>query len=283
MRILLTGAGGQLGRALAPALVDHELAAYDRTGLDIADLSRVRDAVRAQQPELVLNAAAYNAVDQAETELEAAYRANAVGPRNLALAAAEAGASILHVSTDYVFDGEASRPYHEYDHPNPRSVYGRSKLAGEDAVRALNPRHYLVRTAWLYAPAGRNFPSTILARARQGPLRVVDDQRGSPTYAPHLAAVLARLIATRAYGTWHLAGAGEASWYELTLELLRLAGIDCAVLPVTTAEYPRPAPRPRYSALTSIQEPHLRLPRWEDGVREFVRTMPPPAAHAPGD
>ena len=277
MRILLAGAGGQLGRALDRELGAHTVVALTRAQLDITDATAVREAVAAHRPDLVLNAAAYNAVDRAETDREAAFRVNALGPRFLAEAAARAGADVLHVSTDYVFDGEKGGPYDELDEPHPLSVYGESKLAGERAVREANPlRHYIVRTAWVYAQGGKNFPGTILELAKKGPVRVVNDQRGSPTYAPHLAMKIARLIGMKSFATWHLAGSGEASWYEVTRELFRLRGLDTKVTPVTTAEFPRPARRPRRAPLISMrQEPSLVLPPWEDGLREFVAGLPP--------
>jgi dTDP-4-dehydrorhamnose reductase len=271
LRILLTGAAGQLGRALGPALRGHDLIALDRGTLDIADLGAVRAAVEAHRPDLLLNAAAYNDVDGAESQPETAFRVNAVGPRNLALATAERSAAILHVSTDYVFDGEAGRSYHEYDRPNPLSVYGASKLAGEVAVRELNPRHFIVRTAWLYAKGGRNFPEAILAQSGRESVRVVGDQVGSPTYAPHLADAIARLLATSAYGTYHLAGAGAVSWFDVAQALYERLGIATAIDRVTTGEFPRAARRPRYSALTTLQEPRIVLPPWEEGLEAFAR------------
>jgi dTDP-4-dehydrorhamnose reductase len=271
MRILVTGAGGQLGRALGPALSRHEVVALDHAHLDITDAAGVRAALRAHRPELLINAAAYNAVDRAESDREAAFRGNAEGPRVLAQATAEVGAALLHVSTDYVFDGEKGAPYDERDRTNPLSVYGRSKLAGEEAVRAANPKHYIVRTAWVYAHGGKNFPLTILELAKKGPVRVVEDQRGSPTYAPHLAEAVARVIETGAYGIWHLAGSGEASWYELTCELFRLCGVSASVTPVKTAEFPRPAHRPRYSPLASVREPRIALPPWREGLAAFAQ------------
>jgi dTDP-4-dehydrorhamnose reductase len=220
----------------------------------------------------VLNAAAWNAVDRAESEPDAAFRANALGPSHLAMAAAEEDAAILHVSTDYVFDGEAGRPYHELDIANPLSVYGKSKLEGEEAVRELNPRHQIVRTAWLYAPRGRNFCHTMLDLGRKGPVRVVDDQRGSPTYAPHLATAISQLVVTKTFGLWHVAGSGEASWYELTRELFRRCGVGAEVTPVTTAEFPRPARRPRLSALVSVRDAPV-LPDWMEGVAAFAEAL----------
>lgn len=273
MKVLLAGAAGQLGTALQACWPQATLAAFPRAALDIADLEAVRAAVGRVAPDVVVNAAAYNQVDAAESEADAAFRGNAVGPRNLALAAAESGAAVLHVSTDYVFDGRGSRPYHEYDRTAPQSAYGRSKLAGEEAVRALNPRHYIVRTAWVYHSTGANFPKTMLRLAEKGGVRVVSDQFGSPTYAPHLAAAIVKLVDTGAFGTYHFAGAGEASWFDLTRELFRVLGIDAPVTPVSTAEFPRPAERPRYSVLTTIQEPRILLPDWRVGIAEFAAAL----------
>jgi dTDP-4-dehydrorhamnose reductase len=274
MRILITGANGQLGRALQGTLADNDLIALSHQQLDIAQLQQVRDALRFYRPALVVNAAAYNNVDEAESAQPAAYRGNALGPRNLAVATASQQLPLLHVSTDYVFDGNGQRPYHEYDRPNPQSVYGASKLAGEEAVRALNWRHYIVRTAWLYNVEGRNFPNTMRALAQDRPMvRVVSDQFGSPTYAPHLAQALAALLMSEAYGTYHFAGQGGTSWYELTCTLYRMLSIQTPVLPVSTAEFPRPARRPRYAVLTTVQDPRIILPPWEEGVAAFAQAV----------
>ena len=272
MKIMIAGAGGQLGRALQATLTAHELTPLEHLALDITELESVRLAISKHHPDIVINAAAYNHVDGAETDQEAAYKLNALGPRNLALATAERGIIFLHVSTDYVFDGMNSHPYHEFHHPRPLSVYGRSKLAGEIAVASLNRRHYIVRTAWLYHLTGANFPNRMLAQRDKPALRVVSDQFGSPTYAPHLAAGIGRLIETGAYGTYHLAGRGGASIYEWTRALFRLFDIETSLLPVATAEFPRPAVRPRYSVLTTLQDPNILLPPWEEGLEEFVRT-----------
>lgn len=273
MRFLITGANGQLGRSLQAVLAGREVVATDQAELDITRPDEVEAALAAHRPDVVLNASGYTAVDRAESEPEAAFLLNETGPRVLARATARLGVTLVHISTDYVFDGEARTPYDERSTVRPLSVYGASKLAGERAVREDNPRHYVVRTAWLYHEQGSNFPLTILERARMGPLRVVDDQRGSPTYAPHLAAALVRLVETRAFGLWHLAGSGEASWYELTVELLRLLNIDTPVTPVATNEFPRPAPRPAYSVLSSIREPRLALPPWQVGLADFVAAL----------
>ena len=274
MRILITGAGGQLGRGLQRALPAHELVALPRAQLDITRPDDVLAALAAHRPQWLLNAAAYNAVDAAEKDHDAAFAINERGPRVLARATAAAGVTLLHVSTDYVFDGEADAPYDEDARPDPQSVYGKSKLAGELAVRDENPCHYIVRTAWVYAPQGKNFPLTMLELAKRGPVRVVNDQTGSPTYAPHLAAALARLIEARpAFGTYHIAGSGAATWYELTVALFEAMKIKVAVTPVTTAEFPRPAPRPRYSVLTTIREPRIELPPWRDGLAALAKEL----------
>lgn len=278
MRILLTGAGGQLGSALPRALAGHEVTALSHAQLDIRHLPAVQASVSALRPELVINAAAYNAVDAAEIDPDAAAGANEVGPWNLAAATAEIDAALLHVSTDYVFDGLADTPYDEDATPAPQSAYGRSKLAGEQAVRATNPRHFIVRTAWVYAATGKNFPLTILSLAERGVVRVVDDQTGSPTYAPHLADGIACLLAAKApHGTYHLAGSGSASWYELTVALFERLGVGAPVMPVSSAEFPRPAPRPRYSVLATIREPRIELPPWREGLDAFARALTSPA------
>ena len=273
MRVLLTGAGGQLGQAIERGWDSHEIVARTRGELDIVDLASVRSALDTVEPELVVNAAAYNAVDGAESDPEGAFAGNAVGPRQLALATAERDLPLVHISSDYVFDGCAGRAYHEFDGANPRCVYGRSKLAGEEAVRAHNPRHQIVRTAWLYSSVGRNFALTMRSLAGRGEVRVVCDQFGSPTYVPHLAAGLERLVETGVYGTFHLASAGVASWYDLARALFRELGLDVQVLPIPTSEYPTPAARPRYSALVSLQQPRIGLPPWQDGAKEFAAAV----------
>ena len=275
MKILLVGAAGQLGRQIQASNRSHTLVALTHKDLDIADLEGVRGAVGAHRPDLVLNAAAFNDVERAEVDPDAAFRGNALGPRNLALAAEEAGAAILHVSTDYVFDGEKAAPYHEYDRPAPLSNYGRSKLAGELSVKELNPRHYVVRTAWVYEPRGNNFPKTLYFLAlKHKEVRVVSDVKGSPTSAAHLAYAILNLIDTGAFGVYHLAGAGEgASWFDLATCFFRELHLDTALLPVPSTEFPRPAPRPRYSVLRTIQAPQILLPPWQEGVAEFARDI----------
>lgn len=273
MKILITGAGGQLARAAEDVLAHHDLVPVPHSRLDIGNPAAVQRVVNAEGPDVVLNAAAFNDVDGAESDRDAVFRANAAGPRNLAEATASLGIPLLHVSTDYVFDGAGRRPYHEFDRPDPRSAYGASKLAGEEAVRQLNPRHYIVRTAWLFHVAGRNFCKTMLGLAGRPAVRVVSDQFGSPTYAPHLAAALGELLETGAYGTYHMAGSGGTSWYELTCELYRCLGIRTPVHPASRAEFARPAERPVYSVLTTAQSPAITLPPWQEGVAAFAAAL----------
>jgi dTDP-4-dehydrorhamnose reductase len=276
MKVLITGAGGQLGCALRTTLTQYELIALTRAELDITQFGAVRDAINAHRPDIVINAAAYTNVDGAETDPAGAYRLNAVAPRHLAIATFDLNIPLVHVSTDYVFDGLGQTPLHEYDAAGPLSVYGKSKLSGEGAVAAHNPRHYIVRTAWLYhhRPAtAKNFPKTMLAQSHRESVRVVSDQYGSPTYAPHLADAIGRLIETGAYGKYHLAGSGGTSWFELTRRLYQLFEIKTDVLPCATSEFPRPAHRPRYSVLTTIQDPPILLPPWDAGLAAFAEAM----------
>jgi dTDP-4-dehydrorhamnose reductase len=276
VKILVTGSAGQLGTVLPAALKGHELVGLTRAELDITKLAQVREAVRGHSPALLLNAAAYNHVDAAENDSSSAFRVNALGPRNLALAAEELGLPLVHFSTDYVFDGSSPEPYDEWCIPHPLSVYAKSKLAGEEAVRELCRRHVIVRTAWVYAVSGKNFPLTILDLAQKGEVRVVDDQVGCPTYAPHLAEAVSRLIESGAYGTYHLAGAGSTSWFGLARVLFDRLGVKTPLFPVKTVDFPRPARRPSRVVLTTLQDPEIRLPAWEEGVHAFAAALRSP-------
>jgi len=269
-RILITGAQGQLGQALQRQYADHEVTAWDLEDLDITQFEEVKKALDQLRPHIVINAAAFTQVDEAEVKPDAAYRGNALGPRNLAVVTNDLGMTLIHFSTDYVFDGRQHRPYHEFDRTNPLGVYGHSKLAGEEAVRVANPRHFIVRTAWLYHTVGKNFPNTICRMAGREVVKVVSDQYGSPTFAPHLAQAVFQLGETDAFGTYHIAGTGGTSWYELTQALYQALGIQTSVVPIPTAQFPRPARRPAYAVLTSVQDPLIQLPSWEEGVRDFA-------------
>ena len=255
MKVLLLGrrgqVGGELERLLRPVC---ELVALDSTELDVAKPQALVQCVRAVRPQAIVNAAAYTAVDRAESEPELAAAVNATAPGVLAEEARRLGAYMVHYSTDYVFDGRKRSPYVETDAPAPLSVYGRTKLQGEQAVRAAGARHAILRSGWIYAGRGRNFALTILEKARSAArLRVVDDQRGAPTWARDIAELSADLLARDEppEGTYHAAAAGETTWCEYAREILRLAAIELPVEPIATSEYPAAAPRPAYSVLDS--------------------------------
>ena len=288
----MTGAGGQLGRCLVERLRDHPrfalAAACDRSALDITDEKAVRRSIEdaaGGPPDVVANAAAMTQVDRCETEPEAAERANALAPGWLAASARAVGARLVHLSTDYVFDGCGTRPYREDDATGPRSVYGRSKLEGERRVRAACPDALVVRTAWVFGP-GRNFVRAILAaaaRARRGgpPLRVVDDQRGSPTYAGHLADALLALVEGEARGLYHVANSGVASWWELARAAVDASGHpELPIEKVTTDQFPRPAPRPAWSVLDlgKAERAGIRMPDWREGLRAYLESDASPLA-----
>jgi dTDP-4-dehydrorhamnose reductase len=273
--VLLTGAAGQLGRALAAAApAGHTLKACTRAELDIAEEAAVRTVFAGFAPELVINAAAFTRVDDAERDPEAAERANATGPAVLAAACRVAGAWLTHVSTDFVFDGRHSHPYDTGARAAPLSVYGRTKLAGETAVRGeLGERCAVVRASWLYSATG-GFAARMLALMRARPeLRVVSDQVGAPTHAAGLAGVLWALSARRAAGLWHWCDSGVASWYDFAVaiaeEAVRAGALPMAppIIPIGTADYPTPAPRPAYSVLDKraterrigVTAPHWRV------------------------
>ncbi len=256
MRILVVGSRGQLGTDLVEIVTargSDEVLGLDLPDIDITDPSSVAGALVSFPADVVVNCAAWTAVDHAELNEPAALRVNGLGPRVLAEACAAAGAWLVQVSTDYVFDGEATQPYSEDQSPDPRSAYGRTKLAGEQAVSETLPdRHYIVRTAWLYGRNGTNFVKTMARLEAERPtVSVVDDQRGQPTYSRDLAEQIVALLDARpAAGTFHGTNSGDVTWFGFTQEIFRRLGADPArVLPTTSAEFVRPAPRPAYSVL----------------------------------
>jgi dTDP-4-dehydrorhamnose reductase len=252
VRVLITGAGGMLARAVRRELLarGYEVAGLDRAALDVTAEAAVAAAVQAHRPDVVIQCAAYTRVDDAEREESEAHCVNAEATRHLARACRAAGARLVYPSTDYIFDGLATSPYLPGAPTNPLGAYGRTKLAGEVAAQGAGD-YLVVRTSWLYGAGGKNFVSTILERAGRGEaLRVVDDQRGAPTWTGSLAWVLAELLERRApSGVYHGTNQGETTWYGLAVEALRLAGLAVEVTPVKTAEFPRPASRPAYSVL----------------------------------
>lgn len=272
----MTGAAGMLGHEVVAAAqrLGHEVAAWDLPECDLTDAEATLAAVRRLDPRAVVNCAAYTNVDAAETDEATAERVNADAAGNLARACAAAGARLVHVSTDYVFDGTKAEPWLESDAPNPLGAYGRTKLHGEEQVAAEADDHAIVRTAWLFGPHGPNFIATMLRLASErDEVSVVTDQVGSPTFAGHLAPALVDMAERTDTGVFHGAGSGSCSWYELTLEAFDAADVQCRVLPTTTDRFPRPAPRPAYSVLGSEREHPITLPPWQDGVRAHLAAL----------
>ena len=271
MRILVTGADGQLGRELMEGLAAYELHGRDHSSLDITDRQAVFKTVELVRPSWVINAAAYNDVDGAEGATELAFAVNASGPGHLAAAAARAGAEMVHISTDYVFNGRKGAPYTELDRADPLSVYGRSKYEGELQVHSAHPSACVLRTAWLYGKYGKNFVKAILEAAeRGGPLKVVADQVGSPTWTRHLAQAIGELIGMPARGLFHVANGGACSRFEFARAIVQ-GRVE--VLPISADDAARPAQRPANSALVSArwQAAGLRpLPDWESALKDFL-------------
>jgi dTDP-4-dehydrorhamnose reductase len=274
VRLLVTGAAGMLGhRVVTDARArGHEVVGIDLAEADLTDALEARTAVADVAPDAVVHCAAWTDVDGAESREELALRVNRDASHNIAAAAAEIGARVVAVSTDYVFDGTLTgRPYVESDATAPIGAYGRTKLAGEQAVMAANPNHAIARTAWLFGAGGKSFPGTMLKLAAdRDAVAVVTDQIGSPTWTGHLSPALLDLAAAQATGIFHTAGGGQCSWHELTAELYRQAGIECAVGETTAAEFRRPAPRPAWSVLGTERDETPRLPPWEQGLQGFL-------------
>lgn len=280
MRVLLTGAGGQLGRELAGAFrrsSSYEVVAADHATLDVSDRDAVRAAAGAAAPAAIVHAGAWTAVDACESDPDRAWAVNALGTRNVAEAAASLGAHMVYVSTDYVFDGTSSRPYVEWDHPNPQSVYGRTKLGGEREAAALVPGACTVRTSWVCGAYGSNILKTILAlAATRDSLAFVDDQRGCPTFTEDLAAAIVRLTVERRPGVFHVTNQGATSWYGFARDVLAAAGKDPGMVrPVSTADLdpPRPAPRPANSVLDNCAWRLSGLPALPDYHDALERAM----------
>ena len=273
MKILVTGAQGQLGREVARQGSPHELILTDYDTLDITNAKAVEAFMREHKPEAVIHCAAYTNVDGAEQDTDGAFRVNVIGAQNLAAGCLETGARMVYVSTDYVFDGTKPTPYRETDPVSPQSVYGHTKWQGEEMVRALLGRHYIVRTAWLYGD-GNNFVRTMLRLAENGSaLRVVDDQVGTPTSTVDLSRAIFKLLESPAYGTYHATCQGQCSWYEFACEIFHQKGKKIEVIPVTTEEFPRPAKRPAHSVLDNYM---LRMTvgdpmrTWQEALAEYL-------------
>jgi dTDP-4-dehydrorhamnose reductase len=268
-----------LGTDVCDALAGgHDVTGVDIDDFDILSGEAAASAVSGLKPEVVVHLAAYTKVDDAEDEKDEAFNCNAVGTMNMAKASRDAGARLVYVSTDYVFDGSKGSPYVETDIPAPINFYGLTKLFGERYASSLNPRHLIVRTSWLYGPNGKNFVDTIMDKARAGgALQVVDDQLGSPTYTYHLALGIRAALEKGLEGVLHLTNSGETTWYEFARTALELAGVSADIKPVGSESYPTKAKRPAYSVLGSLFVGHSGLeplPDWREGLREHLGRRP---------
>lgn len=274
MKILVTGANGQLGREINKQFsAHHELILTDIDRLDITNHKLVKEFFAQTKPQAVIHCAAYTNVDGAEADYDGAFKVNVIGSQNLASQCLEHHARMVYISTDYVFDGNTDQAYCEFSLTNPQSVYGKTKLIGENLVQKILPRHYIVRTAWLYGD-GNNFVRTMLklAKEKEG-LQVVHDQTGSPTYTKDLASVIFRILDTNAYGVYHASCNGQCSWYEFAVKIFELKGISIPVQPVPTEAFPRPAKRPKHSVLRNYMlEMSIgdTMRNWEEALKEYL-------------
>ncbi|MDI6702684.1 dTDP-4-dehydrorhamnose reductase [Methanothermobacter wolfeii] len=273
MRIALTGASGMLGSDLKEVLEkDHEVLTTD---VDVRDLEGVVETIHDMQPDLVIHSAAFTDVDGAESNRETAYQVNVLGTRNIAVASSNTGASLVYISTDYVFDGEKDSGYLEFDEPNPLNFYGRTKYLGELAVRDLTDRFYIVRTSWLFGRNGRNFVKTMIELAEAGhEISVVDDQYGSPTYTHDLASAMAELIERPAYGIYHITNSENCSWYEFALEIFEVLDMDVKLKPIGSEDFPRPARRPKCSILKNhnwTMEGFKPLRSYREALKDYLK------------
>lgn len=291
MKILITGSKGMLatqvitdlGRGytelgdVPAALKDAELVLADVDTLDITDKAATESFVEQHRPDIVINCAAYTNVDGCESDQDNAFRVNAIGSRNLAIACENIGAKLVHVSTDYVFRGDEPTPRREYDMPWPISAYGKTKYAGEEFVRQYCKKSFIVRTAWLYGYNGKNFVKTMVWLAKEkGGAKVVNDQHGNPTNAADLSHHLLKIVASEEYGTYHCTGNGECTWYEFAEEIARLAGYEGCMSPCTSEEFPTPTKRPAYSSLDNMM---LRVTvgdemrHWKDALKAYFENQ----------
>jgi dTDP-4-dehydrorhamnose reductase len=277
-KLLVTGCNGQLGRAINKqyANTEFELVNTDVAELDITSVDAVVNMMREVKPYAIINCAAHTGVDACETDAENAFRINAIGPRNLSIAATEVGAKMVHISTDYVFEGNGTRPYTEFDAVNPQGMYGATKLAGENFVKQFAKDFFIIRTAWLYGD-GKNFAKTMLRLSETNDkVRVVGDQFGTPTSTAELAKMIAHLVPTQNYGLFHGTCEGSCNWADFAKEIFRLSGKTTEVEAITTAEYPTPAVRPAYSVLENYMlklTTDFTFAPWEAAIKEYMETL----------
>ena len=278
-KVIVTGCNGQLGRAvneLYAGDTSYRFVNTDVAELDITNIDAVMALVREVKPYAIINCAAHTNVDACETQMDLAYKINAIGPRNLSIAATETGAKLMHISTDYVFDGKGTRPYLEFDKTDPQSMYGATKLAGENFVKEFADKHFIVRTAWLYGD-GKNFVKTMLKLSEtHEKIRVVNDQFGSPTSAKELAKAIRVLLPTDNYGLFHGTCEGDCCWADFSREIFQLAGKDTVVEGITSEEYGAPANRPKYSILENYMlklTTDFMFADWHDAIAEYMKSI----------
>lgn len=278
MKILITGSNGMLGHDLAKVLKDkHELILTTSKTLDITDRQKTIDFISENKPDIVINSAAYTDVDGCEMNSDLAYSVNGEGVRNLALACSKIDCPLVHISTDYVFNGKNTRPWVEDDEIGPISVYGKSKRRGEEAILEILDKYFIVRTAWLYGINGRNFPKTMLELAENhSEITVVYDEVGTPTYTLDLAEKISELIETEYYGIYHITNSGQCSWCEFSRYIFEIADRDVKVIPVTASEFARPAPRPSYSVLENKKlsdNGFEKLRDYKEAVKDYIELI----------
>lgn len=279
MRVLVTGVKGQLGSDIAAELKlrAEECIGADIADFDITDRGATVGTIKKYMPDCVIHCAAFTDVNGAEEKRGLCERINVLGTENVALACNEADAKLIYISTDYVFNGEGMRPYEPNDERNPINFYGMTKSLGEDKVRSICPKHFIVRTSWVFGKNGNNFVKTMLRLGEQMEgLTVVDDQIGSPTYTPDLARLLCDMAATERYGTYHATNEGFCSWYDFAKKIMELSGIRCNIKPIASKDYPSPAKRPQNSRLSKeklVQNGFYKLPPWEDALKRFIKAL----------
>ena len=277
MKIVITGANGMLGHDLARVLDNHDLFLFDSKSLDITDMVVVKEKVLSVEPDILINAAAFTDVDACESQFDDAYNVNALGVRNLALVCSDLNIPLVHISTDYVFKGDKNTPLLEDDPVGPNTAYGKTKLKGEEFIQEILDKFFILRTAWLYGHDGSNFVETMLSLSQTNDeLNVVNDQIGSPTFTRDLAVKIGELIDSDKYGIYHLTNAGECSWYEYCMEFYALAGKETKVRPVTTEEFPRPAPRPHYSVLSNekwIKAGFTPMRSYKEALKDYLNLI----------